>query len=74
MTFGRDDTASAARRRVLEVLDDGEPHAIGDVIDEVVYHEADPTTACEAVAEMFRQGEVYEPEPGKMKKTSEGGR
>jgi len=35
MTFGRDETATAARKRVLEVLDDGEPHAVGDVVDGV---------------------------------------
>jgi len=74
MTFGRDETATAARKRVLEVLDDGEPHAVGDVVDAVVNDTASPSTACDTIAEMFRQGEVYEPEPGQMKKTSAGGR
>lgn len=72
MTFGRDGTASAARSRVLEVLDDGEKHDVAEVVDAVVNGTADPATACDAIAEMFRQGEVYEPEPGKMKKTSSG--
>lgn len=70
MTFGRDETASAVRSRVLEVLDDGESHAIGDVVDAVVSGTAGPTTAFETIAEMFRHGEVYEPEPGRIKKTS----
>ena len=73
MTFGRDETASAARKRVLEVLDDGDKHPIGDVVDAVVNDTASTSTACEAVADMFRQGEVYEPEPGFVRKTSTRG-
>jgi len=74
MTFGRDETATAARKRVLEVLDDGDKHPIGDVVEAVVNDTASPTTTCNSIAEMFRQGEVYEPEPGFVKRTSGGDR
>lgn len=65
-----------ARRVILQQVDSHEggiddPAAISDVVEDAIRADvAGPSEVFDAFASMFRRGEVYEVEPGHVRRTS----
>lgn len=72
MTFGRDTETSSIRKAILERIElgGGDPVPIGDVVHDVTKDYGNPTTVCRSVAALHETGEIYEPKPAHLKRTT----